>query len=181
MRFGPTLAGAVVGAAIGVVLHLALEVYGGIEAPWFAILIGLLVGLFVRKFDKSCAGHVSYVRGALAGLIALGAIVGSTYLLSFALAKASAMARGKPALVAAQPADEDAAREGGEADATELEPDVPLELARPAPFAGAGRAGGAGELSVLQFIFIAVGTFIAYELGRGTGRTPAPQQPTAEP
>jgi hypothetical protein len=181
MRFGPTLIGAIVGAAVGVVLHLALEILGGIEAPWFAVIIGLLVGLCVRKFDKSCAGQVSYVRGAIAGLIALGAIVGSTYVLGAALTKQASLVSAKPIRVTEGPAQADAASDNVGAPTSEIDPDMVEAPTKPIVGAGAGRVARRGEFNVLQFTFIALGTFIAYELGRGTVRAAASQQPAVEP
>jgi hypothetical protein len=180
MRFGPTLIGAVVGAAVGVVLHLTLEVFGGVEAPWFAVIIGLLVGLCVRKFDKSCAGHVSYVRGAIAGLIALGAIVGSTYVLGAALTKQAALVGAKPIPVTEGSAQADVASENILEQASEIDPDMVEAPTKPILGAGARLVERRGDFSVLQFTFIALGTFIAYELGRGTVRATASQQPSVE-
>ena len=181
MRFGPTLIGAVIGAAVGVVLHLALEIFGGIEAPWFAIIIGLLVGLCVRKFDTSCAGHVSYIRGAIAGLVALGAIVGSTYVLGAALTKRASLVSAKPIVVTEGPAQADATSDSVGEQAIELDPDMVEPPTKPILGAGARHVERRGDFNVLQFTFIALGTFIAYELGRGTGRTAASEQSTVEP
>lgn len=179
MRFGPTIVGGLVGAAIGVALHLALEVFGGIEAPWFAIIIGLLTGLFVRKFDKSCAGHVSYVRGALAGLIAMGAIVGSSYLLLAVLAN-SARVAGAQVVTEESEAAGVQGSDGTAVEVAEVEEIAPVIPTRTRPARGGGRIPRGSEFSIMQFAFIAVGIFIAYELGRGTGRAPAPPQASAE-
>ena len=65
MGLGATLVGGIIGAAVGMGLHLFLEVGLQMEAPWFAIVIGLLTGLGVRQANKSLAG-VSYLRGAIA-------------------------------------------------------------------------------------------------------------------
>lgn len=181
MQFKSTLVGAVVGAATGVAIHVAIEVFGRIEAPWFAMIIGLLVGLFVRFCDKSCAGHVSYVRGAIAGLIALSAIVGGTYLLGVALTKQAAHANRKVVSDLALPTQDvgvDAAPDNPEKHASELESNAMAESPRLANDVGDRRVGRSGNFSILQFIFIAIGTFIAYELGRGTEPKNAPQLPT---
>jgi hypothetical protein len=176
MRFGLTIVGAVVGAAIGVVIHLALELFGQIEAPWFAIITGLLTGLCVRKFDKSCAVHVSYVRGAIAGLIALCAIVGSNYLLILAIKQQAAIVTSKQATVAAEPAGEEVTSQ------VAVKPpvsDAPVKATRTATGVGTGSGAGAGDFSILQFSFIAMGVFIAYELSRGTGRSMTIEQQAA--
>ena len=77
----PTLVGGVIGAAVGVGLQVVLE--AGLlgqrfEASWCAIVIGLLVGLGVRRANRHHL-HRSYVRGAMSGLIALAAIVASSF------------------------------------------------------------------------------------------------------
>jgi hypothetical protein len=180
MRFGPTLAGAAAGALIGILLHLAVEVYGGLEAPWFAIIVGLLVGLLVRKLDKSSVGHVSYLRGAIAGVAALCAIVVSTYLVGVALTERAALASAKP-IAAATDSDQEAADKSS----AMVEGEAPLLESKeapsaPIPAANKLRASRAGDLSIWQFIFMAVGTLIAYELARGTARTTVTQLASVE-
>ena len=68
---GPTLVGGIIGAAVGIGLHLIVEMTTGAEATWFAVVIGLLTGLGVHQANKSLAGRVSYLRGAVAAAIAL--------------------------------------------------------------------------------------------------------------
>ena len=64
MGLGRTLVGTIIGAAIGVGLHLALGAVIHSEAVWFAIAIGALTGLGVRKADKPHPGEVHYANGA---------------------------------------------------------------------------------------------------------------------
>jgi hypothetical protein len=180
MNLRRTIIGAAIGAASGVVLDLTLEILGHIEAPWFAIIIGLLVGICVRKFDLSCAGHVSYVRGAIAGSIALCAIVGSTYVVGVVMTRQAALANEKARIVEARPATEDVASDEGQNQLNELELATRAAASRPATGFVTERTGRAGDFGALQFTFIAVGTFIAYELGRGTGRGRARQKHSIE-
>src|SRR5688572_30297786 len=75
--------GGVIGAAVGVGLHALLETTvlrspGG--AAWFAIAIGLLTGIGVRM---ASGAHLerSYARGGASALIALAAIVASSFVI----------------------------------------------------------------------------------------------------
>ncbi|MCC6493957.1 MAG: hypothetical protein IT424_13165 [Pirellulales bacterium] len=169
-RLLPTLLGAVVGAAVGVAIHLVLET--GIagtqpyEAVWFAIVIGLLTGLGVRMANKGHMGR-SYARGAISGFVALGAIVLSTYLISQVMARRDALNKAKPA-VAMDQAEQGAAAAGGEAGAADTGP-IAMEDAALQRGAASGVIGrpAADKLNPWQFLFMAVGALIAYELGRG--------------
>ena len=175
MGLGATLIGAIIGAAVGVGLHQFLEVGLQMEASWFFIVIGLLTGLGVRQANKSLAGKVSYVRGAISGLVALAAIVGSIYLVSILMAKRDTTSS-KP-LAEAAPAATAEDNEAGDAATDETPAPATQPEARPAVApGGVGKMGGrAEEFSTWQFVFMAVGAFVAYEFGRGSGpRTPHP-------
>jgi hypothetical protein len=189
MGFVPTLVGGVIGAVVGLGLHLVVESSTGLEAPWFAIIIGLLTGLGVHQANKSLAGQVSYFRGALTAAIALAAIVGGTTLISQITARRQAQAAERvaketsAAIAKAEDATGDATATNDTAAATTSDPET----------APRGRAASAGASTVrevrratpfnaLEFIYIAVGTFIAYEFGRGSGRkTAAAPREHAEP
>jgi hypothetical protein len=185
-RLLPTLLGAIIGAAIGVGLHLLLET--GVagtrpyEAIWFAIVIGVLTGLGVRMANKGHMGR-SYARGGVSGFVALGAIVLSTYLISQVMARRDALNRNKPVAAAAAPAAADqpqtAAGANGPGAATPLPQENDTAQAR----GGTGVIGrpGADKLNPWQFLFMAAGALIAYELGRGVEhrRTASPVE--AEP
>src|SRR4029079_11989735 len=91
--------GGLSGAGTCVVVHVIIETGGGmhwrpLEASWFAIVIGLLTGLGVRQMNKQ---HMErrYLRGAISGAIALGAIVLSTFLISIVMAKFDALSKNK--------------------------------------------------------------------------------------
>jgi hypothetical protein len=187
MGLGPTLVGGAIGAAVGVVLHLIVESTTGLEAPWFAVIIGLLTGLGVHQANKSLAGRVSYLRGAIAAAIALAAIVGSTPLISYV-----AKGREREAAAAVRTTTErDAASDAGEADESatgdEAEPaaeDRGRVVSQATEFpAHEGQPMRPDDFNVWQFVFMAVGTFIAYEFGRGTGATATTtsEPPSEEP
>jgi len=181
MAFVPTLFGALIGAAVGVGLHQLIEVYLNTEAPWFAVIIGLLTGLGVRQANKSLIGRVSYLRGAITGLIALGAIVGSIQLVSVLAARKGTADTGKALVVAKTDVEEGAGEGEGAGTATPVE--APPPIAQPVAAPGGGKVPGAGEPNIAQFIFMALGAFLAYELGRGTGTTAAvvTDEPVGEP
>jgi hypothetical protein len=176
MGLGPTLVGGAIGALLGVGLHLLVETTTSFEAAWFAIVIGLLTGLGVNQANKSLAGRVSYLRGAIAAAIALAAIVGRPMVIAKAVTGDNTQAPAgrrdagdrtlddetadsEPSSTDAKtPTDaktEDAIREA-------LNNGMELDVAR------------ADAFNVWQFVFMAVGTFIAYELGRGTGKPTPP-------
>jgi hypothetical protein len=177
MGLGPTLVGGAIGALLGVGLHLLVETTTSFEAAWFAIVIGLLTGLGVNQANKSLAGRVSYLRGAIAAAIALAAIVGSPMMIAKVVASDRAKAPAGDRRELAADDEEAGESESGPASSdpitlADAETDHPLrdaldggnnlEIARP------------GEFNVWQFVFMAVGTFIAYELGRGTGKPTPP-------
>jgi hypothetical protein len=187
MGLGPTLVGGIIGAAVGMGLHLLVEVTTGHEAPWFAIVIGLITGLGVHQANKSLAGRVSYLRGAVAAAIALAAIVGSTPLISM-------VARNRDASAAADAdaddqADDDDAEADEDADAGDADAEeAPAEEERSVTAGATGDPGrlgrGPAPFNVWQFVYMAVGTFIAYEFGRGSApkaAAPPSDQPSEPP
>jgi hypothetical protein len=168
--WGPTILGGVIGAAVGIIIHVAIETGGGmhwrpIEASWFAIVIGVLTGLGVRQMNKHHMER-SYLRGAISGAIALGAIVLSTFLISIVMARFDALNKAKPAPAVAE-APKEGASEKGDIQAAATEPAAVLDER-----GAAGVVGGIGrvrqdKLNPWQFVFMAVGALAAYELGRG--------------
>ena len=174
MGVGPTLLGGVIGAAVGVALHLVLEtgmLGKPIEASWFAIVIGLLTGLGVRQANRTPMER-SYLRGGISAALALAAIFASTLLLAEYMKKrdAAAAARNPPVAVSAPAAtgdaNDDATADAGEAVAA----DAPAETApNPLLTGDASRGGGRAALNPWQFVFMALGALVAYEFGRGGG------------
>jgi hypothetical protein len=173
---------------VGMGLHLLVESTTGFEAPWFALVIGLLTGLGVHQANKSLAGRVSYLRGAIAAAIALAAIVGSPQVIAKMAAKDdAAVGRAGGASKSAAPAASGEDKPGSEA-ATETAGDDAGERTASGELRGTSTAGAQvgiirpGDFNVWQFVFMAVGTFIAYEFGRGTGKgAAAPNAPVEEP
>ena len=79
MKLGPSLIGAVVGAAVGVAAHLGVETVLNIEAGWFALVIGALTGFGARAMAGDAIKTANFLRAGLVAVIALAAIVGGTY------------------------------------------------------------------------------------------------------
>jgi hypothetical protein len=170
-----------VGAAVGIGLHLVLEtgILGTqpIEAAWFAVIIGLLTGLGVRQANKHHMER-SYLRGAISGFIALGAIVLSTFLISKVMARRDALSMNKPVAKAVE-TKEEAEENGDDAAAAPAEP-----VAQPAAERGDGPATtigrrGPDKMNPWQFVFLALGALVAYEFGRGAD--PAKRAPATTP
>jgi hypothetical protein len=135
----------------------------------------------VHQANKSLAGRVSYRRGAVAAAIALAAIVGSTPLISFVnkhlVGESTELTGAEQPRAAAESADatDEAGGEGeaaGEGEASREEPasDDVAARSRSMGAAVAAQAKRPGELESWQAIFMAIGTFIAYEFGRGTNK-----------
>jgi hypothetical protein len=174
MSASKTVIGAVVGAVVGVIAHVVLEAYvmkSG-EAPWMAVVIGLLTGLGVRKLDPTVVNTVSYLRGALSALIALAGIVGGMQVVAKAVQARNASAVTSAPKAPAQPAAEPAVEAEGEAAAAEEAPveAAPVRESAPLSLPAAGRMKPRKDFSPIQFAMIAVGAFLAYELARGSSK-----------
>lgn len=171
MNFGRTLVGAIVGAAIAIGIYLGIRVGMENQAIWFPVVTGILVGLGVMKVDSAPPRTASYARGAIAGLVAAGAMLGSDVIAQQVMtSKAASASKPAPAVAKAGADDGDA-----DDDASDEEVDEPVEAA-PAPMARrpAGEGGTIGapkplnKESMWPFISMAVGIFLAYELARGS-------------
>lgn len=130
MGLGSSLIGAIVGAAIGMGAQIGLERWMGVEASWFAIVIGLVTGLGARAMAGEFIKQTSYLRGAVTAVIALAAIFAGSYFGS-AMLKAKSVreyeAKAPPAAVPQQiEADEDDS-EPAEMEAAPTEDEVPAE------------------------------------------------------
>ncbi len=181
MQLGKALLGAIIGAAIGVGLLFVAQNWT--DSYWLAIPFALLVGFGVRMMVAT-AGHASYTRGALTGVIALVAYVGGWFLVA-QVAKARAAAAPKPAVVAAVRVADDDAAAGAAAEVPVAEPVRPLDRRMPGGVVGNATPGQ----NPLDYVWLAIAALVAYELGRGTGGKPVeeaegpaePEEPQAAP
>lgn len=187
MQLGKALIGAIIGAALGIGLLLAVYMLFKIDHVALAIGVAILTGLGVRTL-VSTSGHASYTRGALTGVLALAAYVGGWFLVA-EVAKARARAAPNSAPVAAvqqaEKADaEPAAATGGAAQpVAEVRP-----IDRGTTGVAAPKAVAPGQ-NPLDYVWLAIAGLVAYELGRGSGATPVetvdepagPEEPPAGP
>lgn len=182
MNFGSTLVGAVLGTVVGVAVHLGLQNFAGMEGawvPWLSILTGILAGVGVRKMDANVANRASYLRGGLTALIALAGIVGGSMAGSKLKQEQLKDAAAKPLtmpVIKEQPAEE----EGEEGDAEEAEPEPVVEEPAMGPTLGPVVTGNPKRpqrgFAVMDFLPIAIGCFLAYELARGGGNEPPAEE-----
>jgi hypothetical protein len=165
------LVGGIIGAAVGVGLHVVLEtgmLGTRVEASWFAVVIGVLTGLGVRMACRGCMER-SYARGAVAGLIALAAIVASSFAVREVMSRREVQAKAGPIAAAKDGADEADADDASAAKEPAVEPadDARADVPRPVGIGVGPPKGGASDLNPWQFVFMALGGLVAYELGRG--------------
>jgi hypothetical protein len=175
MQPGKTLVGAIMGAILGVALLAAVYFIFSIDKMWMAIPVALLTGLGVR-IAVAKSGRVSYLRGAITVLLAMGAYLGGL-MITRAVAKHRTETASKPAAQAHM--EQPAAGPGEKQPATEPAAS-PKEPAGPEAVSGhpVGVVRLPGHFSPWDFISLAVAALLAYELGRGTGGVPRPATPT---
>jgi hypothetical protein len=166
--------GGIIGAIIGIALHVVLEtgmLGTRVEASWFAVVIGVLTGLGVRQANRHHMER-SYARGAVSGLIALAAIVASSFAIKEVMARKETQAK-TGTVAAAAPAN---------AEAEEEEPVAQAEPAagRLGPVGGVGK-GRPSDFSPWSFVFMALGALVAYELGRGIDHSKRAEPVPGEP
>jgi hypothetical protein len=188
MQLGRTIAGAIIGGAIGIGVMVALYLSPlNLESVFLALLVAVLTGLGVRMMVAT-RGHASYLRGAVTCALALGAyLLGWNAVAHFAQQNAAKAAEASRVAPAADAGD-DAANEAGDADPTKADDAEPVESAKAAatqPRAGVGRKGSMQTgSSVLDIAALCLSALVAYELGRGSApkamtvaETPPPEVP----
>jgi hypothetical protein len=168
MQLGRAIIGAIIGAAIGIAVLVGVYLALGIDAVWLAIPVALLTGFGVRMM-VSTWGHASYLRGAMTGVLALGAYLLGWWLVAQVAtqrANAAADTRIDQKATAEQPAEA-----GDDVDETKVaeapEPAKAPAPSRPAAGAAMRKAIPPGQ-SPWDYVWLGVAALIAYELGRGT-------------
>jgi len=179
MGLGRTVIGAIVGALVGIGLHMALGAVIHQEAMWFVMIIGALTGLGVRKADKPHPGEVHYANGALSALVALIAMFASLALVPIVVAKTTPPPKDFEK-TASKPASERPSAEGTtQQPVGEQTGEVPSENPFREEIHVSGRLEAEQPVTIWQFfdawqsLFVAIGALIAYECGRGIGKAPA--------
>jgi hypothetical protein len=161
---------------------IAVQYYQQLDQTWLAIVVAILVGLGVRAM-VSTSGHASYVRGALTGILALAAYFGGMQLYS-QLAQRGVLAKElAPPVVADEEAEVVTETDSGESEAETVEAEEAVEPAAAAPVgrdAVVPRGIPVQQGSPLDYVWLIIGTLIAYELGRGSDPK-APKEPVAPP
>lgn len=171
MNLGRTLVGAAVGVVVAIAIYVGIRLGTNMQATWFPIITGLLVGLGVRQATPS---GVSYLRGGLSALIAAGAIFGSDIVAQQAITRDLGKVASTPANLPASDSEEATADEDAEGDAA-LETDTTTseDLFDPELLGSTSRNTNL-ELEpidkgdVWPFLFMAAGIFLAYEFARGS-------------
>lgn len=166
MQLGKALVGAIIGAALGIGLLVAVYLAFAIDQVWLAIPVAILTGLGVRMM-VSTGGHASYARGALTGLLALAAYVLGWLVVKEVAENRAAAAPQRSAVVAKA---DDAADEADESDAKAADArpvEQPLPVQRPASGAPMRKAAQPGQ-NPLDYVWLGIAALVAYELGRGT-------------
>jgi hypothetical protein len=170
MQFGKTLVGAIIGAALGIGLLVAVYRLFGIDKMWMAIPVAVLTGLGVRM-AVATRGHASYLRGAITVLLAMGAYLGGLAITkAYANHQAENVAKSSPPRVASEEPGEP-----GDAKVEAAAPEAPPVNVPPTATANptlARRSAAPPQFSTWDFLSLAVAALVAYELGRGSGVTP---------
>jgi hypothetical protein len=167
MHLGKTLVGAIIGAALGILLLIAVYLLFGIDKMWMSIPVALLTGLGVRMVAAT-SGNASYLRGAITVVLAMGAYLGGLAITrAVASHRADTVSKAHPVRVAKEDPSEpgDAKSEGPTTEA------APVSAAPTAPTNGGATMRSAvpsQAFSTWDFISLAVAALVAYELGRGT-------------
>jgi hypothetical protein len=112
MQLGRTIIGAVIGAAIGIAVMAAIYMAFKLDSAWLALPVAVLTGLGVRMMVAT-SGHASYLRGAITGLLALGAyLLGWSAMATFAQQTAADAAKSTRVEQPAEPGDKADTEEG---------------------------------------------------------------------
>jgi hypothetical protein len=123
MQFGRAILGALLGAAVGTAMLMAIYLTTGHDWVWLVIPFAIVTGLGVRLVD-STFGQVSYVRGALTALVAIAGYTGAWACANQVMTVKAHAPRPVVVTETTSAADEAAERER-EADAPRQERDAP--------------------------------------------------------
>jgi len=171
---GKALVGAIIGAAVGIVLLLVAYRFFEMTDVWLALPFAFVTGLGVRLLGNT-PGRSSYVRGALTMVIALAAYLGGGRLVAqVATSRANAPIEKK----VTPPADASADKSDGEtAEEATDEPQDAAPAAAQAPTAAPGPVFAKPQMqrafSTWDFIWLCAAALCAYIMGSEGGRAAA--------
>lgn len=176
MQLKKSLIGAIVGGLIGIGVLVAASMLFRTQHTALALVIAVLVGVGVRVVAVT-KGHASYLRGALAALVAGAAFIGGNLVVAKIAQLQQAANSAAPMLGGASAPEVDAPADGSAAATT-----PPSERASetrdaiPTPIRGV-RAPLRSAYSTWDVIWLSVALLVAYELGRGSGTVPNSASP----
>ena len=159
------LFGGIVGGAVGAAAWVAIEYTTQSEFAWMAWPVGLLVGWGVHKFAAADT-RGGFLRGALAALLALAAVLGAGWSKAEILTKQAA--RASNAAVGVTVSETDGSGEGEVAAAIDR---VSIDIEEPA----AGFLNGPLEskprnaFQDLNMLWLCLAALTAYVVGKGSG------------
>lgn len=165
------LCGGILGAVVGGAAWVAIELLTNSEFGWIAWIVGLLVGLGVH-LAASADQRGGFLRGAVAALLALAAVIGAKVSLAQIMTYQAAKAA-QPAAVhdVSQPAGSEAPSDGDTGGETlDLPMVVPEETGRE------GLLGSTKESSIkdMDMVWLCLGAITAYIVGKGAGPNTLP-------
>ncbi len=169
----------IVGAAAAAAVWLGLELWLQKDIGWLALAVGLVTGLSVHKAAGGATGG-GYVRGGLAALLALAAIVGGYKL----KAKVMEAVNDAAAAVAVASVAEDLADDDSDDTVTSGAADSRVELP-PIEQIGIGEAGGhkvslKKRCSQMDMVWMCAAALVAYIFGKGRDPILATAEQTGE-
>lgn len=157
-----TLLGVVVGGLLGGALIAILTSQLDVQKSWPILLAGLVAGIAMRLLASD--DHASYLRGALAALATVLAMIGGPLVGAKLISQKTLSVANVVSTNSGSEDDAAATSEAGN-DLEAKEPVMPsANLIRPRGVIGAPQ----GDLNPMEAILMAAGCLIAYQIGKGS-------------
>jgi hypothetical protein len=172
------LFGGILGGAFGAAVWVAIECTTGKEFAWMAWPIGLLVGWGVHKFAAADT-RGGFMRGALAALLALAAILGAGWSKQKIMTKQAAQAA-TPAVVGASSGTGEDGQNNAETSGSD-QVKVDLRELPTGRFSGTGEARSRNAFQNMDMLWLCLAALTAYVVGKGPGTDSAgSEEPASE-
>lgn len=172
------LFGGILGGAFGAAVWVAIEYTTQKEFAWMAWPIGLLVGWGVHKFAAADT-RGGFVRGALAALLALAAILGAGWSKQQIMTKQAAQAA-TPAVVGASSGTGEEGQDDAEASGSSDRLNVDLGELPAGRFSGTAEARPRNAFRNMDMLWLCLAALTAYVVGKGPGTdSAASEEPQA--
>ncbi len=162
-----SLAGAVLGAALGIGLLVLMGMYLHVQSLWPVLLVGAVCGLAMMLVAKGPGG--AYLKGGLAAVAVMVAVIGGNLTLAAVLQKAGQKTDNARAAAAKEDTggvddgDIAAVEQVVEEEVVPLKNDIINEVSISAQ---------KKDFSLLDAVWLSVGALIAYELGKQAAKHP---------